>query len=130
MRTRWKIVGGSGIASIWIVAILIGQTGKVSGDTSSSTSTPTTTPTAVDPASAQDPNQPYPLGPGAIAYESLSAADKAAVDHVQENVDTSQPPSSYAAFATATAWTADRVQVEVAARQLGLTGTEQDGVIP
>lgn len=130
MRTRWKILGGASVAGIWATAIMLGHTGAAADNSSSSPEPSTASSNALEPESEHDPNTPYPLGPGAIPYESLGPAEKAAVDSVEETVETSQPPSSYEAFAAATAWTGERAQAEVAARGVGLTGTEQDGVLP
>ena len=131
MRTRWQVLSGTGVISIWVAAIIVGQTSIVEGETSSSTSsTPTSTSGVANPDFQHDQNTPYPLGPGAIEYDQLSASDKAAVDHIAETTDTSQPPSSYQAWAAATAWTGQQAQAEVAARGVGLVGTESDGVEP
>lgn len=121
MRTRWKILGGTGVVTIWAAVLSIGQTGVVQGDTSDTSG-------AVAPP--HNPHTPYPLGPGAIPYEELGVNDKAAVDSIQETIETSQPASSYEAWAAATAWTNQQAQAEIDARGVNLVGTAQDGVLP
>jgi hypothetical protein len=131
MRMRWKIFGGGGIAGLSIAAFLIAHGGVVRGETSNAASSSTSTTSSSDPGvPSQDPNTPYPLGPGAIPYEQLSAADKAAVEAIQETVETSQPASSYQAWAAATAATGKQADAEIAARSVGLVGTSGDGVVP
>src|SRR5438445_12084312 len=45
------------------------------------------------------PTTPYPLGPGAIPFETLSPVERADVEAVDERSALSQPATSYAAFA-------------------------------
>jgi hypothetical protein len=137
MRTRWKILGGTGIVSIGVVAFIVGQTGSVRGDTT--TASPNSSAAApsdkVDPATfvdptPRDPFAPYP-SPGAIPYEELSAAEKVAVDRIPEVVETSGPPASPGdAYARATAWTSADADRQIAERQMGLQETANDGVVP
>jgi hypothetical protein len=47
---------------------------------------------------------------------------------IQETVETSQPASSYQAWAAATAATGQVAEAQIAARAVGLVGTDQDGV--
>lgn len=137
MRRRWKLVGGAGIAGICIAAGILAHSRAVSGDTTSmpsgdggiaSTTTSTTSSSDVDEA-AHDPFAPYPT-PGEIAYEALSATDKAAVDHVHEVADTTHPAASHDAYARATAWTSTEADRQIAERQVGLVDTANDGVVP
>lgn len=125
MQARWKIVGGTSAIGLGVMLlVVVGHSRRVSGD---NTSTPSSE-AFVDPM-PRDPFAQYPT-PGAIAYEQLTAADKAAVDRIQEATDTSQPSSSYAAFASATAWTSDEADRQLAERSVGLTETADDGVVP
>lgn len=71
-----------------------------------------------------------PLGSAAITYEELSAAERSAVEQIREAVETAQLPASHDAFARATARTGIIAERELAARTVGLVGTENDGVIP
>jgi hypothetical protein len=122
MRMRWKILSGCGVVCICTFAIVVGQTGVVQGDTAASP------PRSVAPV--QNPNEPYPQGPGAIPYEQLGATDKLAVDQIQETTDTRQPPSSYQGWAAATAWTRQQAEAEIASRSVGLVGAANEGVVP
>ena len=125
MRARWKILGGTTVIGLGITFLIMGHSPDVSGD---DTTTSSTSASPNDPI-ARDPFAPYPT-PGAIAYEQLSAVDQASVAHVQEVVETSQPATSYQAFANATAWTSADADRQIAARAVGLTDTAQDGVVP
>lgn len=128
MRARWKILGGTSIASAVVTALIVGQSGEAKSDTTVSVpSGPNPSTPAED---VHDPLTPYPLGPHPIEYDQLSTADKAGVDLIQETTETSQPASSYQAWAAATAYTGQQAEAEIAARGVGLTGTEQDGVVP
>jgi len=129
MRARWKILGGTGVISICVAALIVGQTGEAKSDTTDATTSSASSPTTIPP-DIHDPLTPYPLGPHAIEYDQLRAADKAAVDLIQETVETSQPPSSYQAWAAATAYTGQQAEAEIAARGVGLVGTDSDGVVP
>ena len=134
MRARWKILGGTGIASIWAAALIVGHSGSVRGETSTDSSSSTAPSSGVDPATfvdptPRDPFAPYP-SPGAIPYEQLSAAEKAAIDRIQEVVETSGPPTSPDdAYARATAWTSADADRQIAERQMGLEETASDGVV-
>ena len=130
MRVRWKILRGTGIFTICAVALVVGQSGIVQGDPTSATNPTTSENGAVDPESLRDPNTAYPLGPGAIPYDQLTAADRASVDLIQETTETSQPDSSYQGWATVTTLVGEQAEAEIAARAIGLEGTEQDGVMP
>jgi hypothetical protein len=123
MRARWKIMGGTAAISLCIAVSVVGQSRTVRGDDTTSSST-----NASDPI-ARDPFAQYPT-PGAIAYEQLTAAEQARVDHVQEVVETNQPATSHAAFANATAWARTEAERQRAERGVGLTDTAQDGVVP
>ena len=137
MRRRWKLVGGAGIAGICIAVGILAHSRAVSGDSTSTpssgdddtASTTTSTTSGSSDDTARDPFAPYP-SPGAIAYEALSAADKAAVDHVHEVIDTTHPAASHEAYGRATAWTSAEADRQIAERQLGLVDTANDGVVP
>jgi hypothetical protein len=130
MRARWKVLGGAGLIGAGLgLFIVVGHSRVSRGDTSSSTDSTTTTPTPQAP-NYHDPFTPYPLGPGAISYDQLSPTDQAGVDAILQNEDLSQPPSSYSAWADAAAASAADAQAQIAARNVGLVGTEQDGVTP
>jgi hypothetical protein len=122
MRRRWKLFGGAGLAGICIAAGILAHSRAVIGETTS------TSTTSSDEA-ARDPFAPYPT-PGAIRYEELSAADKAAVDHIHEVTDTSQLAASHEAYASATAWASADADRQIAERGVGLEGTAEDGVVP
>ena len=132
MRGRWKLLGGAGIVGVLIATVILAQSRAVSGDTTSSTSGDSDAPAASPPSAVgddRDPFAPYPT-PGAIAYEALSAADKAAVDHIHEVIDTTQPAALHDAYARATGWTSVEADRQIAERQLGLVDTANDGVVP
>lgn len=100
---------------------LLGGDGRVVlGDTS----------TAERPPGEIDPFAPYPLGPDAISYEQMSPSQQDEVDAVQATTDAAQTADSVASFARATADTVGRAKAEIAARSVGLSGTEEDAVIP
>lgn len=128
MRARWKILGGTGVVSALVAALIVGQSGDAKSDTTDSTPSSPNPSTPAD--DVHDPLTPYPLGPHPIEYDQLSAADKADVDLIQETVETSQPASSYQAWAAATAYTGQQAEAEITARGVGLTGTAEDGVLP
>jgi len=124
-------MGSAGLAGIGIAILILGRTGEVRGNTATDSTTSSTSVTPgsfVDPA-ARDPFAQYP-SPGAIAYENLTAGEKAAVDVVQEAAETSQPAASNLAFAQATAWTSGDADRQLAERQTGLVDTADDGVVP
>jgi hypothetical protein len=52
------------------------------------------------------------------------------VDLVQMTTDEAQSADSVAGFSRATSDTVERAKAEIAARSIGLSGTEQDGVVP
>jgi hypothetical protein len=125
MRARWKILGGTGgVIGLGVVIAIVSHSRVVTGDDTTSSST-----TSASDVASRDPFAQYAT-PGAIAYEQLSAADRAGIDHIQEVVDTSQPASSYEAFAAATASTSANVESQLAARGVGLVDTPDDGVVP
>jgi hypothetical protein len=134
MRARWKILGGTGVASLCVALILVGRTGVVSGDPPPQppplTNPPPGSSGYIDPDSARDPLTPYPLGPGAIAYEQLSASERADVDTIQEIVETTQPASSYEMFSRGAVWAREEAERQRAERGTGLIGTVDDGVVP
>jgi len=131
MRLTLKLLGGTGVLAAVVVGAILGSSQPVSGDSSEPPSPPTpSSTTASSAAYVQNPNEPYPLGPHTIEYDQLSTADKAAVDAIQEAVDTSQPPSSYQTWSAATAATGEQAAAEISARSVGLVGTAEDGVVP
>jgi hypothetical protein len=130
MRRRSKILSGVALLCVSVVAIIAGQTGVVRGENPQAAPTDSPSLTTADIEPVHDPNTSYPLGSGAIGYEQLSPAAQASVDHVQEVTDTSQLPSSYQAWSIATASTGQQAEIEIAARLVGLVGTEADGVAP
>jgi hypothetical protein len=125
MRARWKILGGAGLVGFGLSLFILGHSNVSRGDTSSSTGASTNP----DP-NFRDPEQPYSLGPAVISYDQLSGAEKAGVDRILEIEDTSQPPASYQAWSDAASTMAADAQVQLAARQVGLVNSDQDGVVP
>jgi hypothetical protein len=132
MRAGWKVIGGAAIAGTAFFAIILGHSRVSSGDTASAGSPDADVngPSSSGVVLPHDPSKPYPLGPHAIPYEEAGAEAQAAIEAIQETVETSQPASSYAAWSTATAWTGQQAEAEIAARGVGLVGTDSDGVIP
>jgi hypothetical protein len=122
MHVRWTML--CGIGALGVVITLVAASQEVRGEPSD----PSQPPSDVTPE--PDPFEPYPLGPGAIPYEQLGAAERTAVDQIQETVETGQQPSSYAVFARATAQTRARAEADLATRELGLEGADEDGVVP
>jgi len=129
MRKRWKVLGGASITSVLVGTLILGRSGAVQGDTTSDPATP-----AVQPEPGlglyPPPNAAYSLGPDTIPYDQLSAADKAAVDVIQETVETSQPASYQADIEEAFISLRQQMKAELAARNVGLVGTAEDGVVP
>jgi hypothetical protein len=128
MRTRWTV------GSIGAIAIGIGVFWAIGS--SRAEDAPRGKP-AQDPASVgipsdelHDPTKPYEPGRSGIAYHQLSAADKARVDHIRETAEEAQPDGSYEAFAVATEWTSSNTEKQLAARAVGLVGTDEHGVVP
>jgi hypothetical protein len=115
---RWKILGGAGLAGILAGLIVVGRSPVALGDTAATTTPP------------NDPFSPPPPGPGTIPYDQLSPAGQADIDQIQQTIELGQPASSYAAFSAATDQAVIDSQAEIAARQVGLESTEQDGVVP
>jgi hypothetical protein len=131
---RNLLVTGSLLLAALVAASAL-QPNVAAGDNPAAATASASTPQTNGEASAlavppHDPNTPYPLGPHPIAYEELNVADKAAVDLIQETVETSQPPASYEAWSQATAWTRVQAEAELAARAVGLVGTTEAGVVP
>lgn len=122
MRARWKILGGTTAVGLSLAFLITSHSRQATGDTAPTSST-------VPDLVVHDPFTPYP-SPGAIAYDQLSDVDKAGVDQIQEVTDTSQPASSYQAFARATEQTSADADRQIAERAVGLTDTAQDGVVP
>lgn len=145
MRMWSKILGGTGVAGIWVAAMIIGQSGVVQGETTASPAANTaamepTTGTPVQPAPGsetvrKDPFVPFDVGPTPTdkspkplwAYDDLSPSERAVVDRRR---DTAQWVPTHNAFATAVA---DRARVAAAASaqsQLGVESLGELGVIP
>lgn len=127
MRVRWKILGASTAAVAVGILVVVAGAPSVRGESADDSSAGVNSGSAF---ATHDPSTPYPLGPHAIPYEALSPSDKRAVDVVQENVETSQPASSYNAYAAAAASIAIDAERQRAERQVGLVATEADGVVP
>lgn len=122
---RARAVVGAMLACGAFGAAIIGRPHSVSGqsaDSSSGNSTPT------DPG-YHDPSQPWELGPGAIPYDQLSPQDQAGVEQILQTEDQSQPASSYQVFAAAANTMAADAQAQIAARSVGLSGTDNEGVV-
>lgn len=121
-RRLWKPI--TAVVAIGIAVVVLASRNRlVSGQ-------PSNTATASPVDDPHEPFTPYALGPGAIPYEKEAAADRVAIDHMAEVVDTSQSAGSIDAFARASKQAADMAQAEIAARQVGLIGTEEQGVNP
>jgi hypothetical protein len=125
MRGEWKAFGRTGLVCVCVMTA-VWTVGVVQGDPAAGDQAPREQP----PYVPHDESKPYPLGPHAIPFEQAGAETQAAVEAIQETVETSQPASSYAAWSAATAWTGQQAEAEIAARGVGLVGTESDGVVP
>lgn len=136
VRATWKaVLGGAGAIGISIAIAIIGHSPRASGDPveASTPSSPSQAPPpgiGIPADELHSPLEPYEPGPSGIAYEQLSAADKAGVDLIQEAVETAQPETSYDAFAAATDWAGEHADKQISARAVGLVGAEADGVVP
>src|SRR5207237_817139 len=120
MRKRWKLLGGAGIAGVAVVIAIVGHSRRVKGDTETAT---------VLPPGEHEAFTPWDLGPGAIPYDQLSADDKAGVDGIQQTLELGQPAASYQGFSTAVDQAIADSQAQLAARQAGLVGADQQGVV-
>lgn len=138
MRTRWKLLGGTGVASIWAVAIIIGQSGVVQGDTSDTSSTTsiteplTETPiqplAGSEPAVAKDPFAPYGVGPAeeVVPYEGLSPEEQTVADR---GLDAAEWHKTHNAYGAAIVERSKRAKAEAAQHQLGIDSLETMGVV-
>ncbi len=125
MRAHWKLLSGLGLASA-VTAVLIVASGEVAGDTATPSSPASPAPDLID----QDPSTQYELGPGKILYEEQDAEEQANLDRMEEVTATGQGAASHEALARAAAQAFEQAQIEIATRQVGLTGTEDQGVVP
>ena len=125
MRVRWTILGSAGAAGFLIAVAIVARASDVAGD-------PTVSPSTNAQSSIADirPGEPLQLGPHAIPYEDLSPEDQAGVDRMIEQEETNQPASSVAAMQRSADQTADAASAEVAARQVGMMGLDEQGVVP
>ncbi len=131
MRIHLKLLGSAGLAAGIIVLIV--QSRDVAGDTpDSQASDPSPAPAVpAEPAAADpDPSLQYDLGPHAIPYEELSAEEQQNLDRMAATTASSQPEESHLVFERAAQQAAERARAETAAAQLGLTGLEDQGVVP
>lgn len=127
MRVHWKLLSSAGIAAA-ILVVLIFRSRDVEGDTPDASSPQQ--PAPPPPGFEQDPTKQYELGPHAIRYEEQSPEEQANLDRMGEATSTAQGAGSHHAFARAADQAAERARAEIAAAQLGLTGTEDQGVVP
>jgi hypothetical protein len=118
-HARW-LLGGLIIAGITAGFAL--RSRSVEGDTAQ--------PEPKKPTDDHEPFTPYGMGPHPIAVEDLSAAEQEAIARVADKMEANQPPGSPAAYSAAVSATIQRVEIELAERQVGLVGTGDDGVVP
>lgn len=127
MRVRWKVLGASTVAIAIGTVIVVGAAPSVREESAADSAAGIG---GDSPSPIHDPSTPYPLGPHVIPYEALSDSERRAVDIVRETVETSQPASSHDAYAAAAASIQVDAERQRAERQVGLVGTEDDGVVP
>jgi hypothetical protein len=82
------------------------------------------------PTDDHEPFTPYGLGPHPIAIEDLAPDEQEAVARIGDKLEASQPVGSSDAYSDAVSTTVERMQLELAERQVGLVGTGEDGVVP
>lgn len=126
MRVRWTLLGSAGAAGFLIAVAIIARATDVAGDPTASPSSNTAEP----PIAEIRPGEPLQLGPHAIPYEALSPEDQAGVDRMIEQEEANQPASSIAAMKRSADQAADAAGAEVAARNVGMTGLDDQGVVP
>lgn len=125
MRVHWKLLSSAGIAAA-IIAVLIFRSRDVAGDTPDSPAAQPPPPAGTE----QDPAKQYDLGPHAIRYNELSPEEQTNLDRMAEATSAGQGGASHQAFARAAEQAAEKARAETAATQLGLTGTDDQGVVP
>lgn len=130
MRTHWKLLSGLGLAGTMAALLIVGSR-DVAGDTD----TPAQEPTPPDPAQApntvgQDPSVQYELGPGKILFEQQTAEEQTHLERMAETTANDHGPKSHEALARAAEQARGHAEAEIAARQVGMNGTEEQGVVP
>jgi hypothetical protein len=118
----WKMLGRAGLASVLVAMCIVGRSDKVAGDPVDSS--------APAPGDPHVPGTLYDLGPGAILYERQSAEEQDNIDRVAATLEALQPAASHEAFARAADQAVIDAQAEIAERQVGLEGVEDQGVQP
>ena len=126
MRTHWKLASLLVVGVATFAALKLG-TNEVAGDTP-------------DPSSAQSSDQPGPvadeaddqlvprLGPHTIPYEEQASAEQGNLDRMAERTFLSQ--GDVQAATRGIEQEVARTRAEIASRSVGLTGTDEQGVIP
>lgn len=118
-----KLVGGIGVVGL-VLGVSLSRSHVASGDTSAPK------PVATDDGTAPGFGAPYAFGPGAIGYANADTATRADADSVRQRIEAAQGAESYLAFSAASKQSADDAQAEIAARQVGLEGAADQGVVP
>jgi hypothetical protein len=88
------------------------------------------TPVPERPPGDVDPFQAYAQGAGALSYDSMSTPQQDEVDTIQATTDFAPKADAIKTLDRATSETIARAKAEVSAGAVGLSGTEQDGVVP
>lgn len=110
----WKLVGGLGVGAG--ICAVIAVAAPALGDSQ-----------AADSTDADDLGRPYELGPHAIPYENQPSSEQDNIDRMGAKT---QGGDSSEALARAAEQEARRAQIELAKRQVGLNGTDEQGVVP
>jgi hypothetical protein len=130
-----KVAGGAGVVCLGVALAFLVRTGRIANEASASSSPATEAPdqppeAAIDPTSSHQPFTPYGLGPDPLQFDQMTAAEQAGTEAVYERIEASFPSTVHPAYNRAVAEAIEAARREHAAREVGLQGTDDQGVIP
>lgn len=133
MRAGVKLLGCASVGAVALVLLLsTGALGQSQGGSegeqelpSMPTSEPATEPLGNNPR--WEAHTPYESGPGAIAYEQLSATDKAIADRI--NAEAEERGAVLSVYAASAQQEFERGMTRLAQARLGLEQLDQIGVV-